>query len=216
MISRSPCGPGAAHPEIDWSHSASDAPLRERLASLDFLYALSGEGEIRFESIDPPLAEPLTLLAVGWEFDELFSFERRLFEALVLIEDYLRTGFELPEEIGEQEVGAIFTAAETIRTRAARVRIDRVAFEVAGGALVEGDEIELRGPIPVDITIFGDKLNLGVADGTLIGRIDEIGRNGDMDQVTVVPRDSEAASIAVTALRRPSSLSLEDGEDEGP
>lgn len=188
-------------PNLEWAHRPTDAPIRERLASLDFLYALSGEGEVRWESLDPPGAGTLAVTTEQDELPEDLAFDREFLENVTLIEDYLQVGFELPDEIHHDEVAAIFTAAKTVRTGSATVRVDNLTFKADHDVLAEGDETEIRGPVPVDILILGTPFRLGLGHGSLLSRVTRVEPQGEIDHVTVVPRDEAAATIEVSDIR---------------
>jgi hypothetical protein len=188
-------------PMFAWELKPSDAPIRERLAALDFLYAMSGQGEIEWISVEPEFP-PLSLETELDEFDRDLLGDRKLFEDLVLIEDYLEVRFDLPEKIDLDGLSAIRTAAQTIRTGEATILVSNVTFEFTAGALDAGEEIELTAPLPVEIPLLGGQLFLGLADGELRARVASVERQGESDHVTLVPRDEEARRVHVSGLRR--------------
>jgi hypothetical protein len=197
-------------PTLEWSHQSTDSPIRERLASLDFLYALSGEGEIRWESIDPPSGGVLSVTTEQEDLPENLVFDRTFFGNLVLLEDYLDLGFELPDEIDEEGVAAIFTAAEAVRTGKATVLVNDLTLKAPAGELTPGDETELHGPVPVDIAILGTKFRLGLGQGTFQAQVSGVEHHGDIDHVTFVPQDEKAAKVEVSDIQP----MLEDRESQ--
>ena len=201
---------------LEWVDHPTGSPVRERLASLDFLYALSGAGEIRWESIDPSEIGPLSVTKELQELPEELVFDRKFFANLVLLEDHLGVGFDLPEEIEEDELMRIFAAAEAVRTGKTIVLVDHLTLEVDSSKLQPGDDSELHGLVPVYATILGTKFRLGLGRGSFQGRVSAVERQGEVDRITLVPVDDAAARVEVSDIQSPEKRERRDSNPRPP
>jgi hypothetical protein len=185
-----------------WEFIGNHAPIREKLASLDLLFALSGEGRVEWKSVDPTLPD-LALDLVTVEPDERLTMDRRILGDLVLIEDRLGVEFELPEEIERNDLVAIASAADALRGGTITLRVEQARIPAAEGKIEDGYHVDLLGSIPIDLTIFGARIRLGAGQGSFHGRVEGSERIDGVDHLILVPRDERAALVTVSDLRPP-------------
>ena len=101
--------------EFSWTLHATDAPTREKLAALDFLYAMSGTGELQLLSQDPNLPS-ITIPLSDNELDEDLRLDRAVMADLVRVEDWLGRPIVMPEVASMDQIRQLATIAEAIRT----------------------------------------------------------------------------------------------------
>lgn len=197
-------GGGIGETQVNWRLHPTDAPVPDRLAALDFLYASSGKGKLSWISHSEELPGMETRLD-GEDLDEGIAFERAFFGDLVTLAEWLGRGFELPSSLPQQQILEIAAAAALVRAGGGRVRWSGSTWRVPKGRAEAGaamDQLEIR--LPVDIEVFGERLAL--ANGaTKINAVVDAVEPIDEEWVaaTLSPRQPEDQIVELTDLQPP-------------
>lgn len=189
----------------NWRLEPSEAPVRMRLAALDLLYALVGNGRLVVLGDDEREVPMLRLSAQA--LDEDIIATRRLFGDLVLLSDWTGEDLEPPVELAAEEVGFIAQLAEGVRRGRLPWTWSRLSGPLVPGASVPDGPVEFtyRGAVPV--AVMGREV-LFMGSATLRARA----RVAD-GQVALFPADPTDAHVELV-LRPPDNdealMTIED------
>lgn len=181
----------------------TDAPVRDRLAALDFHHAVSGVGILRIEShVD---AAPSTSMKLpGNEIDPSHVFDRAFFGDIVAIEDWTGRRFQLPLEASADEVAEIAKAAAAIRGSEAVVDWRGSTWRCPAPGPEVGEEGEDELPMALTASVFGEEVMLGFARGRTRYTVSEVSRLDDAEvAATLMPIDESARVVRVAGLAKP-------------
>jgi hypothetical protein len=196
---------GSISSNYAWRFHPTDAPVRDRLAALDFHYALSGAGALVWEShIDELPSQRLTL--VRQDVERSHVFDRAFFGDIVAIEDWTARRFTLPLEAPPEQVAEIGNAAAVIRSSEALMLWSGSTWRMPAPGPELGEEGEEELPVALNATVFSEDVPLGFATGPLRYRVTDISPMPERDDevaVTLSPVDEDAKVVRVAGLWRP-------------
>jgi hypothetical protein len=174
--------------QFAWTLAWNDSPTRERLAALEFLYVCSGRGKMRINSLEPELGNGDFDLE-GFELDAETLFERELLLNVVAIEDQVRTAVEIPDDLGQDWVDAVFAAGRALRSQAAPVTIDNavVRVDATHGVPEPGEVAPVPLPVHVKYDVGDITVDLGVCRAVLNARVVSVEPENGSALVSIEP-----------------------------
>jgi len=196
-----------------WRIHPSDAPIRDRLAALDFLYASAGVGEMSWESHSDDMPDR-HLQLTGYKLDRDTLFDRAFFGDIVSIADFTGTEIDLPgTEVPAEQVQEIGKAAAVIRQAQATVEWEGSTWRLPAPGPPIGEEGQDEMPLAIEAQVFGESILLGFYEGRVRYRVASNAPLEGTDEVAVTfsPIDADARVVAVSGLWR---LEASDGEGE--
>lgn len=204
--------------ELSWALHPTDASVRDRLAGLDFLYAMSGAGALRIESGLDELPSADIELANS-PLDRETMFERAFFTDLVTLEDWTGRRFELPETASADQVQRIATVAAAIRTGRWQSAWERLTFSAPGEpppTLIDWKATDF--PLPLDADIFGEPVRFGFGRATIhfdIEAVEPSPADPGQHLLTIVPHGARSTVVDVDGLE-PVEANGEDRRTRSP
>lgn len=184
----------------NWRLDPSEASPRVRLAALDLLNALVGDG--RLTLLDENFANGPTLRLSAQPLDADIAATHTLFGDLVAISDWTGESLEVPKELSAEDVQFIAQLAAVVRRRRLPLTWSRIDARLSPGALVPSGAEEISFEQEWYAELLGRRLPLGVGRATLRARV--LSRHGD--DIAVVPADPGAAEVDLE-LRPPEPTS---------
>jgi hypothetical protein len=195
--------------QFSWALHPTDAPARDRLAALDFLYATSGSGTLAFRSRDPKL--PSTIVPLDeTELDADLQMDRAFMADVVAIENWLGRSFILPESVSADALSELAAAAEAIRTGRWRANWTQIEFSTSE-VPEKRDDWRANFVMPLEAEILGERIRLGVGRAEIHFDIVGVRANPDITgqlMLTIVPHGAELQTVEANELKH-----LEPGAD---
>jgi hypothetical protein len=189
--------------EVSWAVHPTDASVRDRLAALDLLYAMSGAGTLRIQSCDRELPS-MTIDLADCPLDAETLFERAFFTDLATLEDWSERQFELPEVASADQIQIVAAIATAIRTGGWHTTWERLTFSSPAEVPAKLDDWTAEDfPLPLEAEIFGEWVRFGFGRATIHFDIESIDPDpGDSTQrlLTVVPHGVGEHVVQVRGL----------------
>jgi hypothetical protein len=201
--------------EFAWALHPTDASVSNRLAALDFLYALSGAGELTMHSRNPMLPSTMIKLEEN-ELDEDIIFDRAVMADLHIVESWLGRHLDVPEQIPGHQINELAAVAQAIRTGHWQANWRQIEFATETATVPDKrDDWRANLMTPLEAELFGQRTRLGMGYAEL--HFDIAATRVDPDDpaktwLTIVPHDAEMQEIEASELRQ-----LDPGEGlDGP
>ena len=193
---------------LHWAVHPTDASVRDRLAALDFLYAMSGGGTIEIISGLAELPSARIELADS-PLDAETLFERAFFADIVTLEEWAGRRFDLPDSASAEQIQIVAAAASAVRSRSWVVRWERLTFQWSEAVPTKLDDWRAeRFLMPLDAEIFGEHVRLGFGRADLhfdIESVETCAEDPARRAVTIVPHDEASAVVEARDLEPVSS-----------